>query len=251
MPEMTRYSHGVPSWVDMGTTDLPAALQFYGELLGWQAQDMGEESGHYTILSREGKQVAALSPAQDPGPPRWTTYINVDDIDGVVKKVPDAGGQVIFGPMDVMSQGRMAIFADPTGAFIAAWQPGDHIGAQLVNETGALYWNELSTSDVAKARAFYGSVFGWTFGGSDDYVEVHVDGRPVGGIMPRPAEIPEQVPDQWLAYFGVSDVDASAEKVKSLGGTVVFGPADIPETGRFATVIDPQGATFALFTPAA
>ena len=249
MPEMTRYSHGVPSWVDMGTTDVPAALRFYGELFGWEGQDMGEEAGHYTIVSRNGKQVAAISPAQDPGPPRWTTYINVDDIDAVGKVVSDAGGQVVFGPMDVMTQGRMAIFADPTGAFIAAWQPRDHIGAQLVNETGALYWNELATSDLAKAKAFYAPVFGWDFGGSDEYAEVHVDGRPVGGIMPRPAEMPSEVPDHWLPYFGVDDVDASAEKAGSLGGTVVFGPTDIPGTGRFATIVDPQGATFAIFKP--
>ena len=249
MPEMTGYTHGVPSWVDIGTTDVGGALRFYGELFGWDGQDMGEEAGHYTIVSRNGKQVAAISPAQDPGPPRWTTYINVDEIDAVTKRVGDAGGQVIFGPIDVMTQGRMAIFSDPTGAVIAAWQPGDHIGAQLVNETGALYWSELSTSDLAKVKPFYEAVFGWTFGGSDEYAEVQVAGRPVAGIMPRPAEMPAQVPDHWLPYFGADDVDASAEKAATLGATVVFGPADIPGTGRFATVIDPQGATFALFTP--
>lgn len=249
MPEMTRYSHGVPSWVDMGTTDLPAALRFYTELFGWEGQDMGEETGHYTIVSRNGKQVAAISPAQDPGPPRWTSYINVDDIDAVVKTVPDAGGQIVFGPMDVMTQGRMAIFTDATGAFIAAWQPGDHLGAQLVNETGALCWNELTTSDLAKAKSFYGPVFGWSFGGADEYAEAQVDGRSVAGLMPRPAELPAEVPDHWLPYFGVDDVDASTEQAKSLGATLVFGPADIPGTGRFSTLVDPQGAVFAIFSP--
>lgn len=249
MPEMTGYIHGVPSWVDIGTTDLGAALAFYGELLGWQGQDMGEEAGHYTIVTRAGKQVAAISPAQDPGPPRWTTYINVDDVDAVTKTVGDAGGQVVFGPMDVMTQGRMAIFADPTGAFVAAWQPRDHIGAQLVNETGALCWNELSTSDLGRAKTFYGAVFGWTFGGSDEYAEAQVDGRTVAGLMPRPAEMPSEVPDHWLPYFGVDDVDASVEQARSLGGSVVFGPADIPGTGRFAALVDPQGAAFAIFSP--
>jgi len=249
MPEMTRYSHGVPSWVDMGATDLPSALRFYTQLFGWEGQDMGEEAGHYTIVFRNGKQVAAISPAQDPGPPRWTTYINVDDIDSVTKTVADAGGQVVFGPMDMMNQGRMAIFADSTGAFIAAWQPGDHLGAQLVNETGALCWNELATSDLAKAKSFYGPVFGWAFGGADEYAEAEVDGRSVAGLMPRPAEMPSEVPDHWLPYFGVDDVDASTEQAKSLGATLVFGPADIPQTGRFATLVDPQGAVFAIFSP--
>lgn len=110
---------------------------------------MGEEAGHYTIVSKGGKQVAALSPAQDPGPPRWTTYINVDDVDAVAKNAEAAGGTIVVAPMDVMGAGRMAIFQDTTGAFIAAWQPGDHIGAQLVNEPGSITWNELSTSDSA------------------------------------------------------------------------------------------------------
>ena len=172
MPEMTRYEHGVPSWVDIGTPDPQAALAFYASLFGWQGQDMGEEAGHYTIVSKDGKQVAAISPAQDSGPPRWTTYINVDDVDSVTKNAESAGGAIIVAPMDVMNAGRMAIYRDTTGAFIAAWQPADHIGAQLVNEPGALTWNELSTSDLAKSKAFYSETFGWGWGGSDEYAEV-------------------------------------------------------------------------------
>jgi hypothetical protein len=249
MPEMSKYSHGVPSWVDIGAPDVGAALDFYGQLFGWEGQDMGEESGHYTIVSKGGRQVAAISTAQDPGPPHWTTYVNVDDIDTVSAKVPAAGGQVVFGPMDVMTAGRMAIFADPTGALIAGWQPGDHLGAQLVNETGALCWDELVTSDLPKAKAFYGDVFGWSWGGTDEYAEPQVDGRTVAGVMPRPAELPPEVPDHWLPYFGVDDVDAGTDQAKQLGATLVFGPTDIPGTGRFSTLVDPQGAAFAIFQP--
>jgi predicted enzyme related to lactoylglutathione lyase len=247
MPEMTGYSHGVPSWVDIGTPDVPGALSFYGELFGWDGQDMGEESGHYTIVSKGGKQVAAISPAQDPGPPRWTTYVNVDDVEAVAARVKDAGGQVVFGPMQVMTAGKMAIFADPTGAVVAGWEPGDHLGAQLVNETGALCWNELSTSDPAKSKTFYSEVFGWGWGGSDDYAEAQLEGRTVAAVMPRPAAMPSQVPDSWLVYFGVDDVDAAVAQATKLGATTVVEPTDIPGTGRFAALIDPQGAAFAVF----
>ena len=247
MPEMTKYEHGVPSWVDIGTPDVSAGVKFYSDLFDWTSQDLGEEAGHYTMIFKHGKMVAAISGATDPGPPRWTTYINVDDVDAVAAKVKDAGGQVVMEPMDVMSAGRMAIFVDTTGAFIAAWQAGDHKGAELVNEAGALTWNELATSDVAKSKAFYGDVFGWTFGGSDEYVEPQVSGRTIGGIMPRPDTIPAEVPDHWLPYFGVDDVDAGVKQAESLGGTLAAGPIDIPDTGRFAVIIDPQGAAFALF----
>lgn len=247
MAEMTRYEHGVPSWVDLATTDLPAARHFYSELLGWETQDMGEEAGHYTMASKGGRQVAALSPAQDPGSPHWTTYVNVDDVDDVVAKAGDAGGKVLFGPMDVMTAGRMAIIADPTGAVIGAWQPGDHLGAQLVNEPGAFIWCELSTSDLERSKAFYSAVFGWGWGGSEQYAEAQVSGRTVLGAMPRPAEMPAEVPDNWLVYFGATDVDAGVQKARELGGAVLVEPADIPNTGRFSVLMDPQGAAFGLY----
>jgi len=247
MPEITSYEHGVPSWVDIGTHDLSAGVRFYSDLFGWEGQDMGEQAGHYTIVTKDGKQVAAISPAQDPGPPRWTTYINVDDLDDVAQKAQAAGGTVVMPPMDVMSAGRMAIFKDTTGAFIAAWQPGEHLGAQLVNEPGAFIWSELHSSDPAKSKAFYSEVFGWSWGGSDEYSEAQVNGRTIGGLMPRPADVPAEVPDNWVVYFGSADVDAEIKKAADLGATVVAGPTDIPDTGRFAVLIDPQGAAFALF----
>lgn len=247
MPEMTSYEHGVPSWVDIATTDLEAGLSFYSQLLGWELQDMGEEAGHYTMVSKDGKMVAGMSPAQDPGPPSWMTYVNVDDVDEVAKRAVAAGGTIVVAPMTIMDAGRMAVFRDPTGAVVAAWQPGGHKGAALVNEPGALIWNELATSDLDKSKAFYGEVFGWTWGGSDEYAEPQVGGRTIGGVTPRRPDLPAEVPDHWLVYFGSSDVDRDAAKAAELGGTVIAGPMDIPGTGRFAVVVDPQGAVFALF----
>jgi predicted enzyme related to lactoylglutathione lyase len=247
MPEMTHYEHGVPSWVDIGTPNPTAAVQFYSGLFGWEGQDMGEEAGHYTIVSKDGKQVAAISPAQDPGPPRWTTYVNVDDVDAVAAKVEAAGGTVVMPPMDVMTAGRMAIFSDTTSAVVAAWQPRDHLGAQLINEPGAFVWVDLQTSDVAKSKAFYSAVFGWGWGGSDEYAEAQVAGRTIGGLMPRPADLPAEMPDHWTVYFGSDDVDADAKRAADAGATVVVEPTDIPDTGRFSVLVDPQGAVFALF----
>jgi len=247
MPEMTGYDHGVPSWVDMGSPDLQASLTFYTSLFGWEGQDMGEEAGHYTIVSKNGKQVAGIGPAQDPGPPRWTTYINVEDADAVTKMAESAGGEVVVAPMSVMTAGRMAVIKDTTGAYISVWQPGDHIGAQLVNEPGSFTWCELSTSDLAKSKAFYSEVFGWGWGGSDQYAEAQVSGRTMAGVMPRRPEMPAEVPDHWLVYFGTGDLDADTAKATGLGASVIVPPMEIPGTGRFSVVQDPQGATFALF----
>jgi predicted enzyme related to lactoylglutathione lyase len=141
----------------------------------------------------------------------------------------------------------MAIFSDATGAVVAAWQPRDHIGAQLVNEAGAFIWSELVTSDMAKSKSFYSEVFGWGWGGADEYAEAQVAGRTIGGVMPRRPDMPPDVPDSWLVYFGATDVDADVKKASGLGATIVVDPTDIPGTGRFAVLMDPQGAAFALF----
>jgi predicted enzyme related to lactoylglutathione lyase len=247
MAEMSSYEHGVPSWVDLGAHDLPAAVAFYTELFGWTAQDMGEETGHYTMMSKNGKLVAALSSAQDPGPARWTTYVNVTSADDVAGKVAAAGGMVVFGPMDVMEAGRMAIFSDPTGAFLALWQPGFHQGAQLVNEPGAFIWSELSSSDLDRSKAFYSAVFGWSWGGSEQYGEAQVGGRTIAGAMPRPPDLPADVPDHWLVYFGSADVDGDSARARELGGNVLLEPRDIPGMGRFSVASDREGAAFGLF----
>ena len=66
--------------------------------------------------------------------------------------------------MDVMDLGRMAVFADPTGAVFGVWQPKAFAGADLVNEPVSLVWNEVHTRDTDTDKAFYNSVFGWTAG---------------------------------------------------------------------------------------
>ena len=208
---------------------------------------MGEEAGHYTMATKDGKQVGAIGPAQDPGPPHWTMYINVDNVDAVAGKVESAGGKVLVAPMDVMTAGRMAVFADTTGAAVSVWQPGFHKGAQLVNEPGAFIWSELHTSDLGKSKRFYTAVFGWGWGGADEYAEAQVADRTIAGVMPRRPEMPAEVPDNWQIYFGSADVDADVKTASSLGATVIVEPMDIPGTGRFAVLADPQGATFALF----
>ena len=91
----------------------------------------------------------------------WNTYIWVDDVDASVATVREAGGTVVTEPFDVMDAGRMAVVADPEGAPFCLWQAGQHKGATVVNEHGALNFNGLATRDVERAKAFYGAVFGW------------------------------------------------------------------------------------------
>jgi uncharacterized protein len=249
--EIETYEHGVPSWVDLGTPDIAKASEFYSALFGWTVNQGPPEAGGYSIAELRGRPVAGLGPQQNPGPPVWSTYVNVDDADKVVAKVGEAGGMVIVPPMDVMDVGRMAFFADPAGAVIGVWQPKLHKGAGLVNEPGTLTWNELMTTDTEAAKAFYNTVFGWeevTHGkGVGAYTEFQVGGRSIAGMMEKPAEMPAEMPPFWGIYFAVADTDATAKRIGELGGSLMMAPRDI-EPGRFAVGFDPTGAAFSVIT---
>src|SRR3954453_1214415 len=141
MSDQDRYIPGVPCWVDTTQPDPDAAAAFYGGLFGWELEDAmpPEAPGKYLMGGLGGGKVAAVSSAMGDAPPAatWNTYIWVDDADETAAKVRDAGGTVLSEPFDVMGAGRMAVFADPEGAVFCVWQPGEHRGAELVNEHGA------------------------------------------------------------------------------------------------------------------
>jgi hypothetical protein len=250
--ERSAYAPGTPNWVDLGVDDLDAAAAFYGELFGWACTEAGpaEETGGYRMFLLRDVPVAGLGPKQNSGPPYWTTYVSVADADATVALAREAGAMVILEPMDVLDAGRMAVFADPTGAVLSIWQPGVHPGAALVTEPNTLCWNELSTRDTAAAAAFYERVFGWgthTSDGPMAYTEWMLGDEYVGGMMQMPPMVPADVPAYWLVYFAVEDTEASVATVERLGGTLVTGPMDTP-AGRFAVLTDPQGAMFAVIT---
>jgi uncharacterized protein len=158
--------------------------------------------------------------------------------------VEKAGGTVIMPPFDVMDAGRMSVIQDPTGAMINTWQAKNSIGATLVNEPGAYSWNELLTPDVPKATAFYNRVFGWEANKAEipgmEYTELKLNGEVIAGALNPPMP---GIPPSWQVYFSVDDTDATVEKAKQRGGSLINGPLDIPP-GRFAVLSDPQGAVF-------
>jgi predicted enzyme related to lactoylglutathione lyase len=249
--EVDAYPNGVPSWVDLGTSDLPKARAFYSDLFGWSIEEGPPEAGGYSIAELRGRPVAGLGPQQNPGPPYWTVYMNVDSADATATAITDNGGQVFMPPFDVMDVGRMAIAADPTGAAFGLWEPKQHKGAGIVNEPNTFSWAELVTDGVEAAKPFYASVFGWTaetYGeGAGAYTEAKLGDRSVAGIMARPPTYPAEAPNSWGVYFTVTDTDEAAARINELGGSTFVPPMDI-EPGRFAVVRDPAGAFFHVIT---
>lgn len=255
MPERTSYVQGTPNWVDLATSDQAAAKEFYAGLFGWTYVDEPvPQGGVYSMAHLGEKTVAAISSlsqemAAQGMPPMWNTYLSVHDVDVTTAKVSGAGGQVVMEPFDVMDAGRMAMVFDSTGAPVLLWQAKNHIGAQVVNEHGALIWNELVTNDTPKAVGFYQEVLGMEAEESDmgggPYTTLKAGGEVVAGTMPPPVE---GLPSHWAIYFATDDVAAAAETAKSLGGNVITGPFDT-SVGPMAVIQDPQGAVFSVIQP--
>jgi len=113
---------------------------------------------------------------------------------------------------------------------------------------GRFVWHELLTTDTAAAASFYSKVLPWrTVPSSMPGYTIWMAGQnQIGGLMALPADGP---PPHWLMYVGTPNVDATCSQAQSLGAKVVTAPADIPNVGRYAVLSDPQGATFAVFTP--
>lgn len=160
MPDVTSpYTPGTPCWVDLLVPDQQAALDFYRDLFGWQGEAGSPETGGYAVCTLNGKPVAGIMTAMnpdgskpDPAPPAaWTTYLATTDVSAAERAITDNGGQVTMSAMDVLTLGRMAVASDPTGAAFGLWQARDFPGAGIVNEPGAVIWNEVNTTDPAAA----------------------------------------------------------------------------------------------------
>ncbi|HEY5199191.1 MAG TPA: VOC family protein [Solirubrobacteraceae bacterium] len=252
MPERTQYTPGTFSWADLATTDPVAAKAFYGELFGWVAEDMPVGDGvFYSMMRLDGKDVAGISPQpqaqREAGvPPLWNSYVTVESADASAARAAELGATVHAGPFDVMDSGRMAVIADPQGAYFMVWEKRGHFGAGLVNAPGALCWNELASPDPQASADFYAALFGWEISPMDGmpmaYFVIKNGDRSNGGIT----ELPPGVPTHWLVYLATEEIDAAIAKAEELGATKLSGPHDIG-IAKFAVIADPQGAAFALY----
>jgi uncharacterized protein len=263
MGARTHYAPGVFCWVELESADPDATTAFYGRLFGWTADEevVPEEygGGTYTTLRLDGDAVAGLQQQPEPQreagvPPHWLSCVSVTDADATASRAEALGGTV-HTVYDAGSHGRMAIIADPTGAFLGAWQAGDMPGAARVNDPGCLTMNELNTDDMDAASAFYQGLFGWRIeeidtGGGPRYWSVRHegaagDGLNGGGRLLAPEQ--EGVPPHWIPYFTVASIDDPVATAADAGGTVLAGPIQLPTGSKVAVAADPDRAVFALF----
>jgi predicted enzyme related to lactoylglutathione lyase len=249
MGKRTSYPPGTFSWVDLATTDVAAATSFYAGLFGWQTEH--DRATGYTRCRIDGDDVCGLfemsADRRATGiPPSWTNYVTVTDVEAAVARAEELGAGTVREPFDVLDLARIAALEDPQGAVFALWQPRTGIGAGRVNDVGCLCMNELATTDVDAARAFYEGLFGWTTEtvdtGPDGPLVVSAHNR--GTLNASFTQI--EAASHWRPYFTVESTGTAVARVRELGGQVVLEPVRTGD-GSIAVALDPQGAVFAVF----
>lgn len=249
---------GTSTWTDLSVQDLDAAKAFYAGLFGWTFHDLGEEFGHYSMISNcDGASVggamsvtgmtSADGSALATG---WDVYLTVDDADARLAKALEQGATALSPLMDVGADGRNVMLRDPTGASFGMWQAKEFEGYEFTGAPGSPVWFELMTHRYDDAAAFYTAVFDAELVAmsepmEDDSFRYATNGPgdtaswglgDATGVMPAEAT-------GWRIYFGVDSSEQALETVRELGGKVLDGPIDSP-FGRIATIADPEGATF-------
>ncbi|MCA9833766.1 MAG: VOC family protein [Thermomicrobiales bacterium] len=252
MPANDKVIYGAPCWVDLTNGNLEGTKAFYHALFGWEFEDMGEDFGHYNIITI-GEDAVGGCMQYSPefmGPVEinaWSVFFSQPDAEAALQTAVAHGGSVVAPAMKVAQQGTNAAAADPTGAAYGVWQPDQRVGFDRWGEHGFPGWFELQTRDFDASTAYYSAVLPAELGDEPmpegmRYKTLNINGMPHAGIYDATTDLPEGVPNYWAVYFIVNDTDAAVEAAVAQGGTA--GPATDSAHGRFAAITDPAGAFF-------
>ncbi|NMN97227.1 VOC family protein [Antrihabitans stalactiti] len=241
-------SPGTPCWVESFQPNPRAATEFYGSLFGWtfdEATPMPTGlDGEYFTARLDGRRVAGIGQAPPSTPAGWVVHVRVDDIAETLARAEHAGGTPLIGPLTAGSDGQFALLADATGVPFCVWQSGDRNGAEVVDEPNSWAMSSLHTTDLERANAFYGNLFGWELASvpGAGFAQWRRGDRLVAVVT---ATDGIAVPPHWSINFAISDVDDFAARAVTLGGSILMPPTNSPGF-RNAVVADPQGGVVAV-----
>ncbi|BDG08551.1 VOC family protein [Anaeromyxobacter paludicola] len=239
-------------WYEHLTRDVPAAVAFYSEVVGWKTQPFNADYVMWVGSQGPLGGVMALTDelAQRGVPPHWMAHVQVADVDATARLAAELGGKVHKPPTDIPTVGRFAVLGDPQGAVLSTFAPnqGD-MAPHDPARPGEFCWSELMTTDHVAGFDFYAKLFGWKLldemdmGPMGTYRIFGLGERRLGGMMRIPQGAPRT--PGWLYYTSTDDLAGAVARATGKGGKLLNGPMDVPG-GRIAQLLDPQGAAFAL-----
>jgi hypothetical protein len=242
-------------WYELLTTDLDAAESFYKNVVGWTTASFEGLPTRYDTWQRAGGVPVGGAMTIPEGmnfPAHWVMYVGVPNLEEGAARVERAGGSAMSPVIEVPNVGRMRTMRDKQGAMFSIYEPAAPPPTPEADpEIGDVSWHELYTTDAAAAMKFYEELFGWRETETMDMGPMgkyHMFSRQLGMLGGMMSKTPDmaQMPNAWMLYFRVPDVDAAAGRVTAGGGHIINGPMEVPGGDRVLMAADPQGAAFGL-----
>jgi predicted enzyme related to lactoylglutathione lyase len=236
-------------WHDLMTTDIEAVKKFYGELFGWNFEDVGTVDVPYEIIRNNGKIIGgifALDKSRSKAEhSQWISFISVENMETAVEHVKNNNGNIYTEPFDLPDRGKVAVAIDPQGAVLALVNSstGDTKDKDpIYNEW---LWTELWTDNVDASLNFYNGMFGYenkvymTQADTKYYVLRNEDEGRAGVVK----IMLDGVKPNWMPYIAVKDPSETISKVEQLGGKVLIDQKGIAGN-KAAIIADPSGGVF-------
>ena len=237
-------------WFEYVSKDSAKAQGFFGELFNWTTKAHGD----YTMIAAGDHTIGAYRPTPKGAPEHahWLAHLQVESAAATLAKITAAGGKQLKSPEAMGEVGTWAVAADPFGAAFALWQPAKAEAAEYRGVAGTFCWNELYTDHPEKSVAFYEAIGNlrdkpMDMGPMGTYHVLESFGKSRAGIMKSPMP---GIPQHWMPYVQVANVDQTIAKAKRLGCDVKLAGMDAPGVGRFGVFIDPQGSSLGVLQPA-
>jgi hypothetical protein len=242
-------SNGTIGWRELMSPEPEKSQRFYGELFGWSIKAVPFGPMTYRLVNVGEKQIAGIMDFKKPGiPPHWVSYVTVADVDKAASAAKENGGTIANPPTDIPDVGRFAVLLDPFGAVSVAFKSAHPERDNALTDRPSpsdFCWETLTTSDVAKAVAFYTKVYPWTSkkGGPGDGTELFYAGDRMIADIQKAAGFPPS----WLTYVVVAKLAEGRARAEKLGGKILMPEIEVPGMGAFAVIQDDIGAVIGLF----
>ena len=250
-------SEGRIIWHDLLTTDIDASKAFYQGLFGWEFEripfSLGfGRSSDYLLIRNQGRLVGGMFDAsasqRDGNVSQWVAVMSVADVDAAVVAVGASGGRTLTPPTDLKARGRIAVVEDSAGALFAVLETRDGDPALLKPRSGDFLWDEVWTSDIEEAKAFYSNLADFepvsVGAGERQYQALRINGEPSFGMLVEPLE---GLRPTWASYIRVDDMSL-LDRVEALGGEILVPAQPRDLGGEVALITGPSGAGIVLQT---
>ncbi|MCA6074786.1 VOC family protein [Fulvivirga sedimenti] len=240
------YRYGQFVWHELGTSNVDASREFYGQLFNWEFESIPTTDGNYTLIRQGNKYLGGMIETKSQQN-LWIGAISVEDTEKALDFLSSMGASTVIGTTRITGRGSMALLKDPQGAAVSIIHSSAGDPPLLEADANEWLWMELWSDQPESSAEFYGKTLGY------DITEQVANGKPywifgkqelkIAGISPNPIS---NMTTQWVPYIKVTDPEETVNRAKSLGATILMAPNQAIRNGSVAVLTDPNGAIFCI-----